>query len=165
MRKVLGATVRIISLTAIIFGTTMTMTAAASQAKAPTEWFKTMSIATTSGAADVIATGAFTAGGTTNVNTKVITFNFTKGILHLYYHNTKITQSFNRSNCLYNWAQRGVYTVSHGTGNYTGVTGSGTYTGLWIGVYGRNQQGKCSDAGNPLAVQYTITAHGPISGI
>ena len=116
----------------------------------------------TSGAYSAIATGAFTDGGIAITQDNLGTLRLQKGTIKLTLKAGKGSQSINLRTCLATATQPGTYKVTSGTGAYKRITGSGSYVER-VSEVGRIVKGKCSRIANPVAVQDSITAHGPVT--
>jgi TRAP-type mannitol/chloroaromatic compound transport system substrate-binding protein len=162
MGKTLAAAASAFTLAALIAGTGLTA-ASASAAAGRTEEFRMVS-GQVSGKASVVATGAFTAGGTTNLNTTAATLRFSGGSFRINPRPTQTHVRIDPRTCVLNAIQQGTYRIGHGTGRFAHVTGSGTYAAELLGVLVRNARGKCSQSRPPRALQQVVTAHGPVSG-
>jgi hypothetical protein len=142
---------------------------AGAAATAKNEQFTMITTNPGSGAASVIATGRFTAGGTA-VNIKHgQTFHFANGdfTIAIGKHGRK-HQNLNLSSCLFTKTGSSTYTFEHGTGAYRGITGSGKVSFTLRAAYPLIN-GKCPStdlpgtSGNPTAIQFTETASGPVT--
>jgi hypothetical protein len=113
---------------------------------------------------NVIATGAFTAGGTATPLAAKDTLKFPNGTI------TATATSKGRpaltadtKTCLETLSQRGTYKIAGGTGAYSGMTGSGTFT-LRIRAIGPIVNGKCElKTSRRVASQAIVTANGRIT--
>lgn len=109
------------------------------------------------GSPPIIGKGPIHAAGTdVQVNDSRDRFVFPQGALRIRHHAKASHESFDPKTCLGTFSERGVYTVTGGTGAYSHVTGHGRYKvqGYFIGC-------DENDPSNVLSV--TIRAHGPLS--
>ena len=162
MGKMLAAVASAFTLATLVAGTGLTA-ASASAAAGRTEVFRMVS-GQVSGQASVVATGAFTAGGRTNLNTNVATLRFYRGSFQVSPRSTQTHVHIDPRTCVLNAFQEGTYRIVHGTGRFAHINGSGTYVAEILGVLARNARGKCSESKPPRALQQVVTAHGPVSG-
>ncbi len=147
---------------ALVAGTGLAA-ASASAAAGRTEEFRMVS-GQVSGKASVIATGAFTAGGTTNLDTTAATLRFRGGSFRISPRPALAHAHVNPRTCMLNALQQGSYRIGHGTGRFAHISGSGSYVAEILGVLARNARGKCSETKPPRALQQVVTAHGPVTG-
>ena len=167
-RTRLAATVGAVA-TAGVVATTGVMAAAAAPhparaAVSGTETFQTMTT-TANGPVSVIASGAvFTAGGTDQENQQARTsvFTFPKGTVDLKHSPGTGTQTVNPKTCLVTINFHGTYTITGGTGAYSGITGSGTYKLNILGIAAK-VGGKCDPNKAPLAIHQVINGTGTAS--
>lgn len=138
--------------------------AATASASPQTEHFSFIDTSDSSQAASAIATGAFTAGGTTVLNRGSDTMRLSNGTIKFEIHFTHAPKTnANPTSCLVTEQSSGTYTLTDGTGSYTGIRGSGRFAQAAHQV-GPTAHGKCSfTSGNPVASQQTVTASGPVS--
>jgi hypothetical protein len=154
--------------TAGVIATTgvMAATAAAHHGRAAVSGTENFQMMTTSasGSLSVIASGVFTAPGTDQENPKAGTskFMFPNGTVSLKHSPGKGTQSVNPKTCLVTINFHGTYTLTGGTGAYSGITGGGTYKLSILGIVARSG-GKCSQSKPPLAFHQVINATGTAS--
>jgi len=134
---------------------------AAASGTAQTEHFSIVSTSFSSNAESIIATGAFTAGGTDISGNKVDAVKFPAGSFKIAHMGTE-KGSFNPKTCLDSITGTGKYSLSAGTGAYKGIRGSGTYR-LSVRIVANKVAGKCSMRVKPQASQLMITASGPVS--
>ena len=99
-----------------------------------------------SGRGSVIATGAFTAGGSTNLNTPAGVLHFPHGSVTAFPHATSTVTQVNRRTCLMTIVQHGTYPLGRGTGRYAHLTGHGRYVAHILAVLRRNKKGRCSQS-------------------
>lgn len=164
MRKIL-AMAGALSAAAVITGSSLpAASAAARHASGKTESFRLVS-GVISGGGSVIATGAFTAGGRTNLNTRNGVLHFPGGTVTAFPHARATVTQVSRRTCLLTIVQRGTYRLGHGTGKYAHLTGHGRYVAHILAVLNRTRKGQCSQSKRPQALQQVITAHGPVAGI
>jgi hypothetical protein len=143
------------------------LTAAASAAPAApavsgTVHFQEMTTSATARRSPVIATGAFTAGGTDIVTGNLTdTFRFPGGTFKVTHKNGHGSQSINPKTCLFRLRATGTYKLSDGTGRYAGISGHGRFvvTDLAVGPKGAN--GKCERV-PPKINEQEIQASGPV---
>jgi hypothetical protein len=131
-----------------------------------TEHFSFMSTSTTNEAKySAIATGAITAGGTAELLGGKGRIVFPTGTITLISKVTGApTESGSTQKCVAIFSEKGVYTLTGGTGAYTGISGSGRFSLSSTGV-GMIKHGKCDTSSNskPTASQEVITASGPVT--
>src|ERR1039457_1377892 len=162
MRRFLGAAACTLSLAAAVAGTSATA-ASASTIPAGNEHFQFVSVSASSTRYSAIAWGAFTAGGTININSGLV--RFPGGTFRAIHHRTSMQSELNRKTCLLVSIGHGTYKLAHGTGKYRHITGRGTYTSRVWGVLARNARGRCSQSKPPTAFQQIINARGPVRGV
>ena len=163
MRKILAAA-GALSAAAVIAGSSLpAASAAVSHASATMESFRLVS-GVVSGRGSVIATGAFTAGGSTNLNTPAGVLHFPHGSVTAFPHATSTVTQVSRRTCLMTIVQHGTYRLGRGTGRYAHLTGHGRYVAHILAVLNRNKKGRCAQSNRPQALQQVINAHGPVSG-
>jgi hypothetical protein len=153
--------------TAAVIATTGVMAAtAATHHRAAVSGAESFQMMTTSpsGSLSVIANGVFTAPGTDQENVKAGTskFVFPNGTVSLKHSPGKGSQSVNPKTCLVTINFHGTYTLTGGTGAYSGITGSGTYKLAILGIAARSGS-KCSQSKPPLAFHQVINATGTAS--
>ena len=154
--------------TAGVVATTGVLAAAAAPhpARAAASGAETFQMMTTSetGSLSVIANGVFTAPGTDTENQTAGTslFTFPNGTVSLKHSPGKGTQSVNPKTCLATLNVHGTYTITGGTGAYSGITGGGTYK-LNILAIAAKVSGKCNLNKPPLAWHQVINATGTAS--
>jgi hypothetical protein len=142
--------------------TGVTAASAASPAVSGTEHFQFMTTSPTSSNASIIATGVFTAGGVDHPGRTTDTLVFPTGSFKVTHSKPTGTQTLNPKTCLLTATQTGTYTISGGTGAYSGISGHGTYQATILAVAARTAQGKCSTTLAPAAWQQVIKASGPV---
>jgi hypothetical protein len=128
-----------------------------------TEHFQELSASlSNSGKSPLAAYGAFNAGGTDTQGPgkNTDTFTFPGGSFRIVHKVTHDRQHFRVRTCSGTEHQRGVYTISDGTGKYAGISGSGHFKFRLLIVAGHTSHG-CSH--RPVAVQVVIRAHGPVT--
>jgi len=143
--------------------TTGVMAAAAAPhhtAASGTESFQIMTTSAT-GTPSVITSGVFTAAGADHENQKANTakFVFSNGTVSLKHSPGKGTPSLNPKTCLATIDLHGTYTMTGGTGAYSGVTGSGTYKLSILAIAARSG-GKCDLNIPPVAWHQVVNATG-----
>ncbi len=108
MRKILAAA-GALSAAAVITGSSLpAASAAAHHTTAKMESFRLVS-GVVSGRGSVVATGAFTAGGSTNLNTPVGVLHFPHGSVKAFPHATSTVTQVSRRTCLMTIVQHGTY--------------------------------------------------------
>jgi len=75
---------------------------------------------------------------------------------------TSAIQHFNPVTCQGQATVKGTYTISHGTGRYTGISGSGTLLFSTLFIEAR-ASGKCTTATPPVALQVILKESGSVS--
>src|SRR5262249_17753160 len=116
----------------------------------------------TSKTSSIIATGVFTAGGTsTDTSNTTATVKFPNGTFVITHSKGTGTQSFNPKTCLLKANLKGTYKLGSGTGAYAHLSGSGTFQVSILSV-GAKSGGKCSQTLPPAAFQAVIRAAGPV---
>jgi hypothetical protein len=163
MRKIIIPAAVAATAAAVIAGTGIAA-ASTHQAATGTENFQMMTTSATSPTASVIASGAFTAPGVDHENQKAntATFTFPNGTVSLKHSAGTGKQSFNPKTCLLTIDEHGTYTLTGGTGSYSGITGNGKYQ-LSILAIGASSGGKCSKSKPPVAFHQVINASGPVT--
>jgi hypothetical protein len=163
MRKIIIPAAVAATAAAVIAGTGIAV-AGTHQAATGTENFQMMTTSATSPTASVIASGAFTAPGVDHENQKAntATFTFANGTVSLKHSAGTGKQSFNPKTCLLTISEHGTYTLTGGTGSYSGITGNGKYQ-LSILAIGASSGGKCSKTKPPVAFHQVINASGPVT--
>ena len=161
MRRTFAAAIGTLSVAAAITGTGLAA-ASASPATSGTERFQVVTTSATTNKLSVIATGAFTAGGTDIEGRTTATERFPGGSFKIRHHKTGGTRGFNPRTCLLTVSQHGTYTIGHGTGKFAGISGHGKYQ-IRILAVGARSGGKCTQKKPPVAFQLIIRASGPVS--
>ena len=110
----------------------------------------------------VIASGVFTDHGVNHPGPKADTFVLQKGSFQLAHKVTSASQHFNPVTCLGQATLKGTYTISHGTGQYTGISGSGTLLFSTLFIEAR-ASGKCTTTKPPVALQVILIESGSVS--
>jgi hypothetical protein len=141
--------------------TGLTAASAHTSAVPGTERFQSMAASATATPV-VIAHGAFTDFGVSHPGPSVDTFVLQKGSFQLAHKVTSTIHHFNPMTCLDQVILKGTYTISHGTGRYTGISGSGTLVFSALAI-GPRVSGKCSMTAPPLALQVILKESGPVS--
>ena len=141
------------------------MSAAGATAATTTEHFSLADTSTSNGAPvwDVIATGAFTDGGTARKTSKgELTMRLASGTitLRLAKPHTTPTMSQTATSCIQTQTESGVYTIAGGTDAYEGISGTGRLT-FHNTFVEHAVHGNCSSA--YTAVQSIITASGTVT--
>jgi len=143
-------------------GLTAASAAPAVPAVSGTAHFQEMTTSAVASHSPVIATGAFTAGGTDTVTgNSTDTFSFPGGTFKVTHSKGHGTQSFNPHSCLFQLRQRGTYTLSNGTGKFAGISGHGRYLVSVLAVGPKGANGKCAH-GAPKFNEQEIQASGPV---
>ena len=150
-----------------IIATTGVMAAAAAPhparaATSGTETFQIMTTSATAPTSSAIAFGLFTEPGTANGSRSSTKITFPNGAVMVKHSRGKGQQSVNPQTCLVTINAHGTFTVTAGTGAYSGIGGSGTYKLTVLGIAGRSG-GKCSMSKPPVAWHQVITATGSVS--
>jgi hypothetical protein len=126
------------------------------------EHLQIMSTSTTSSRASAIAYGAFTAAGTAKLDSAPVgTIAFPGGTIKISHHPGKGTMRFSPETCLTVIRQPGTYTITGGTGKYTGITGHGSYQ-LSLTFIASRTAGKCSTGIPPVGQQELLRLTGPV---
>jgi hypothetical protein len=146
---------------ALVGATGASAHATATENTTKTEQFTLMADSTTQAQPtfSVIATGAFTAGGTATVDHGTITVQLPKGTITLQ-ASTDHVATHTTPDCFQEKTTSGHYTIASGTDAYLGVTGHGTTRTTVRAVESKNGT-TCSE--NPDAVQFVGTATGIIT--
>jgi hypothetical protein len=132
--------------------------------RAKAEHLSFMSTTATSDKISVIATGAFTAGGTDQPGRVTDVLTFPAGTLR-YRHVTRTSsESFNPQTCLLTETLTGGFTLAHGTGRYADVHGSGHFALNIVAVTTQNSAGQCTHVQAPATFQQLATANGSVTG-
>jgi hypothetical protein len=156
MRK----TIITITAAAAIAALAITVTATASTTT-KTEKLSFIDTSNSSQVYSVIATGAFTDGG--SILIKSGSMPLSRGTIHSSSHfNGPPQATTNNKTCLMTTHATGTYKLSSGTGAYQGINGSGNFTYSARQVYPR-VAGKCSFSKTPVGSQQIITGSGPVS--
>lgn len=108
-----------------------------------------------------IATGAFTAAGRDDAGPKMDRITLAGGGFTLH-HSGRVRTSFDAGSCLLVENGSGAFTVGGGRGRYKGVTGTGKYVLSVRAVFPKNSKGRCSTTGDPIAIQYAVSANGHV---
>ena len=162
MRTELAAGITVITAITIIGGAGVA-TAGASQGATRTEHFRIMNTEATSSRLSVIATGAFTAGGSVIPAAVTDMVIFPGGTFTFRHVGHGGTASFNSSTCLLTETARGTFTIGHGTGTYAGIHGSGRFVTSIVAVTAKNHARRCTHVQAPATYQEIITATGTVS--
>jgi len=126
-----------------------------------TEHFQSMAASATATPV-VIAHGVFTDYGVSHPGPTFDTFVLQKGSFQLAHKVTSTIHHFNPMTCLDQVTLKGTYTISHGTGKYTGISGSGTLLFSTLFIEAR-ASGKCTTTKPPVALQVVLKESGPVS--
>lgn len=160
MRKTRVVLASTVAAAGIIAGSLATASASsATPAAAGTEHFSLMTTQPSASKYVIIASGAFTAGGTDVSGNKVDTAKFANGTFQID-HGTKVKilkESVNPTTCLAEFVATAKFTLRKGTGAYKGISGSGTATIKDLEI-AKSSGGKCNPNANPLHNEQTITA-------
>ena len=129
-----------------------------------TEHFRFMSTSVPADKFNVIATGAFTDGGTATPLDPSNKLTFPDGTINVASKSKgKPVTTANTKTCYETLSDQGTYTITGGTGKYRGLTGSGTYT-LEIREIGPKVNGKCdTQTSKRVASQAILKADGPVT--
>lgn len=136
----------------------------ASPPQARAEHLRFMSTRATSRRISVIATGAFTVGGTDRPGRVTDVLRFPAGTLRFRHVTRTFSASFNEQTCLLTETQTGRFTLAHGTGRYANVHGSGQFTLSIVGVTTKDRAGQCTHVQAPATFQQLATANGTVTG-
>lgn len=159
-KRLLGAAGALVAAASLAV-TGLTAVSANPSAVPGTEHFQVM--VTPAGATpEVIAHGVFTDYGVVHPGARVDTFVLQQGSFRFAHNVTSTIHHFNPVTCLDQLSQTGTYTVSHGTGKYTGISGSGSFRFNVLAI-GPRASGKCSTTAPAVALQLIINASGPVS--
>jgi len=111
----------------------------------------------------VIATGAFTVGGTARAGRVTDVLSFPGGTLRYRHVTRTFSASFDPQTCLLTESLTGRFTLGRGTGRYVGVHGSGKFALNIVAVAEKNRAGQCTHVQAPATFQQLTTANGTIS--
>jgi hypothetical protein len=159
-KKFLGAAGALVAAASLAV-TGLTAASAHTSAVSGTEFFQSMAASATATPV-VIAHGVFTDFGVSHPGAKVDTFVLHRGSFQLAHKVTSAIHHFNPVTCLDQLSLKGTYTLSHGTGKYTGISGSGTFVFSSLAILPR-VSGKCSATAPPVALQVIFKPSGPVS--
>jgi hypothetical protein len=151
---------------AAIMGAAGLSAASASPAVSAAEHFQIVKISATAPTSSVIATGAFTAGGTIaggNGNNGTSTVRLAGGTFKITHHTVHAKGSVNPKTCLFKVIGNGTYKLGSGTGKYAGIAGSGKFTLRILAIDARDASGKCTMTRPPAAYQQVLTLQGRAS--
>jgi hypothetical protein len=123
-----------------------------------------MSTKATSRRISVIATGAFTAGGTDRPGRVTDLLSFQDGTLRYRHVTSTFSASFGSQTCLLTETLTGRFTLADGTGRYAGVHGSGHFALSIVAVTRKNRAGRCTHVQAPATFQQLATANGTVTG-
>lgn len=161
-RKLAASQVAILAVTMIgVGGLAASASSVPGQAKG--ERLRFMSTTATSLRISVIATGAFTAGGTDRPGRVTDVLRFPGGTLIYRHVDRTFAASFDPQTCLITENETGRFTLGHGTGRYAVVHGSGTYALSLVAVAQKNRAGQCTHVEAPATFQQLTTANGAIT--
>jgi len=161
MRKIITSAA--VAAAATVIGSTGIAAAGTHSAASGTQNFQMMTTSATSPTGSIIASGVFTAPGVDHEGKhNTATFTFPNGTVSLKHSNGTGKQSFNPKTCLLTINEHGTYTLTGGTGSYSGITGNGKYQ-LSILAIGARSGGKCSKSKAPVAFHQVINASGPVT--
>jgi len=161
-RTLLGLPAVVLAATVAVAGAAAAATTQAGSARPGTEHIVVMGASTSSSVDSVIATGAFTAGGSINLGANTGKVTLGGGTLTLVPSFGPSRHRFDAATCLLTISGRGTYTLGRGTGQYAGIRASGRFTISIRQVNARLADGKCS-ATRALAYQGVITGSGPVT--
>jgi len=128
------------------------------------EQLRFMSTKATSRKISVIATGAFTVGGTARAGRDTDVLRFPGGTLRYRHVTRTFSASFDSQTCLLTETLTGRFTLGHGTGRYVGVRGSGKWALAIVAVTKKNRAGQCTHVQAPATFQQLATANGTVTG-
>lgn len=151
---------------AAVIGSVGLSAASASPVVSGTERFQIVKISATSPASSVIATGAFTAGGSIaggNGNNGTGTVTLPGGTFAITHHTVQGKGTVNPRTCLFTVTGTGTYKLGGGTGKYAGIKGSGKFVLRIVAVDARNSKGQCTMTRPPAAYQQILTLQGPVT--
>jgi hypothetical protein len=127
-----------------------------------TERIEIMGTSAKSGVASVIATGAFTAGGSINLDANTGKVTLDGGTLRLAPKFGPSRTTFSKATCLLTITGHGTYTLGRGTGDFAGISGSGRFAVSIRQVDARKANGACATT-EAAAYQGVITGTGPVT--
>ena len=151
---------------AAIIGAAGLAAASASPAVSGAEHLQIIKISATAPTSSVVATGAFTAGGTIaggNGSNGTGTVTLPGGTFKITHHTAHAKGSVNPRTCLFTVTGNGTYKLGRGTGKYAGITGSGKFALRIVAVDTRDSTGKCTMTKLPAAYQQILTLQGKAS--
>jgi hypothetical protein len=130
MRRTLIAATTLVSAAALMSGAGLALanTRAASPDIFRTEHFRIISTSAPTAKQSVIATGAFTAGGSEIIGQTHDKAYLYRGTFRITRHITHKSAPVPPKNCIVTETERGTYTLSDGTGRYKGLRGSGSFS-------------------------------------
>ena len=161
MRKIITSAA--VAAAATVIGSTGIAAAGTHSAASGTQNFQMMTTSATSPTGSIIASGVFTAPGVDHEGKhNTATFTFPNGTVSLKHSNGTGKQSFNPKTCLLTINEHGTYTLTGGTGSYSGITGNGKYQLSILAIAARSG-GKCSQSKPPVAWHQAINASGPVT--
>ncbi len=151
---------------AAIIGAAGLPAASASPAVRGAERFQIVKISMTAPTSSLIATGAFTAGGTIsggNGSNGTATVRLPGGTFKITHHTVHAKGSVNPKTCLFKVTGNGTYKLGSGTGKYAGITGSGKFVLRILAVDARDASGKCTLSRPQAAYQQVLALRGRAS--
>jgi len=131
--------------------------------RAKAEHLRFMSTTATSLRISVIATGAFTVGGTDLPGRVTDVLRFPGGTLRYRHVSHTFSASFDTQTCLLTENETGSFTIGNGTGRYARVHGSGKYALSIVAVTAKNRAGQCIHVDAPATFQQLTTANGTVT--
>lgn len=138
--------------------------ASAQTAVTATEHFQEIVASPTATKANIVVYGAFTAAGVDQENpNNTDTFKFAGGTFLVTPKFTVKSEHLNKTTCLLTQTLQIAYTISDGTGTYTGISGSGRGTLTDLEITARNSHGACATSRTPLAQQVIAHGQGPVT--
>ena len=167
MPKLAVSMVAMLAVTMIGIGGPAAIASAGSASPPPArtaEHLRFMSTKATSRKISVIATGAFTVGGTTRAGRDTDVLRFPGGTLRYRHVTRTFSASFDSQTCLLTETLTGRFTLGHGTGRYVGVRGSGKWALAIVAVTKKNRAGQCTHVQAPATFQQLTTANGTVTG-
>lgn len=108
-----------------------------------------------------IATGAVTAAGRDDAGRNLDRITLPGGGFTLH-HSGRAKTSFDAGSCLLAENGSGFFTLGGGRGAYKGITGAGKYVLSVRAIFPKTAKGVCSTTGDPVAIQYVVTANGHV---
>ena len=127
------------------------------------ELLRFMSTKAVSRKISVIASGAFTVGGTDRPGRVTDVLRFPGGTLRYRHVTRTFSASFDPQTCLLTENLTGTFTLGHGTGRYASVRGSGKFALSIVGVTRKNRAGQCTHVQASATFQQVSTANGTVT--